>query len=633
MENGKKEKVLNPFALPMETNARFNLLLVSVIVLSLILGNYLPVYFLSEGDTDKYISPKVDHTNTGINTSDDLKDSGFKMISNSLEYLPSVLLSFFIFSVTFIFSYYLYRRHAIEIIRNKNLKKADYTDGKYFRLTNDIKNITSIYGTETPEIFISPEFTTGAQAFGFKNKNMLRIDNGLRMMAYKNFKRFKAIVLHETGHIINNDVSKTYMARSLWKAVLYIFAVPTLLIILISFSINLFKKVSKGLEAEDVKKILLESIPSFLLLTVSISLFFLLIYLLLKSLVRTREYYADRRAADAGSKEELERMFRENSEKLKRTGYLKSSFRWHPDPSERSKILNDPSELFILRNDICFIVGLLLPFSIFSFIILIKTGLTFTGLLSGAGQVMSQNITFTLLSVIFSILIFLVFCFVPFFITSYLISSSLGLQIQRNVIASLSEGKNSFNVKRIFSAAFIVTFGMAAGSALIPYFSVLNVMINSSFSEFIFEKIPLIMLSFVMAYIVNFFWIFYVKFFTGKIYGRYVKDKQPLKRFYVFNTASALLLSVMILPVAGTFFRIYSDKITLLNETTDTLLAAVPFFYLVFFAVTGLILALFISVNSVNSFCPRCKEAMPSGILFGKECESCGTVYNSWLYT
>ena len=630
MENGKKEKVLNPFALPPETNARFNLLLVSVIVLSLILGTYLPVYFLSEGDTDKYISPKVDHTNTGINTAEDLKDSGFKMISNSLEYLPSVMISFFIFSVTFIFSYYLYRKHAIEIIRKKNLKKADNTEGKYFRLINDIKNITSVYGAETPGIFIAPDYTTGAQAFGFKNKNMLRIDNGLRMMAYKNFKRFKAIVLHETGHMINKDVSKTYMARSLWKAVLYIFAVPTLLIILISFSMNIFKSVSKGFDTGDLKEILLGSIPSFLLLILSISLFFLLIYLLLKSLVRTREYYADRRAADAGSKEELDEIYRENSRKEKRTGYIKSLFRWHPDPYERSKILNDPSELFILRNDICFIVGLLLPFSIFSFIILIKTGLTFIGLLSGAGQVMSQNITFTFLSVIFSILIFLVFCFIPFFITSYLISSSLGLQIQRNVIASLSEGKNSFTVKKTFSAVFIVTCGMAAGSALIPYFSVLNVMINSSFSEFIFEKIPLIILSFVMAYIANFFWIFYVKFFTGKIYGRYVKDRPPLKRYYIFNAASALLLSVMILPVAGTFFRIYSDKNTLLNETTDSLLIAVPFFYLLFFVVTGLILVLF---NSTGSGCPRCKKAMPPGILLGKECKSCGTVYTSWLYT
>jgi len=629
MDNVKSERTLNPFALPPETNARFNLLLVSVIVLSLILGNYLPVYFLSEGDTDRYISPKVDHTNAGINTAEDLKDSGYKMISNSLEYLPSVLISFFIFSVTFIFSYYLYRRHAKDIIRKRKLKKADNTDGKYFRLINDIKNITSVYGTEIPEIFIAPDFTTGAQAFGFKNKNMLRIDNGLRMMAYKNFKRFKAIVLHETGHIINNDVSKTYMARSLWKAVLYIFAVPTLLIILISFSMNIFKKVSKGFGAEDLKGILLGSIPSFLLLTLSISLFFLLIYLLLKSLVRTREYYADRRAGDAGSKDELDRMFRENSEKLTRTGYLKSLFRWHPDPYERSKILNDPSELFILRNDICFIVGLLLPFSIFSFIILIKTGLTFTGLLSGAGQVMSQNITFTLLSVIFSIIIFIFFCFVPFFITSYLISSSLGLQIQRNVIASLSEGKNSFTFKRIFSAAFIITCGMAAGSLLLPYYSVLNVMINSSFSEFIFDKIPLIILSFVMAYTVNFFWIFYVKFFTGKVYGRYVKSKPPLKLFYAFNVVSALLLSVMILPVAGTFFRIYSDKIDLLNETTNTLLLVIPIIYLLFFAITGLILVI---KNSINSACPHCNKTMQPGILFKKECANCGSVLCAWLY-
>ena len=104
MENGNKEKILNPFALPPETNARFNLLLVSVIVLSLILGQYLPVYFISEKNSEELIFPKVDYTEADINSKEDIKESGLNMIYKSQEYLPSISISFFVITVTFLFS-------------------------------------------------------------------------------------------------------------------------------------------------------------------------------------------------------------------------------------------------------------------------------------------------------------------------------------------------------------------------------------------------------------------------------------------------------------------------------------------------------------------------------------------------
>jgi Zn-dependent protease with chaperone function len=630
MENGNKEKILNPFALPPETNARFNLLLVSVIVLSLILGQYLPVYFMSEKNTD-VIFPKVNYTEADINSKEDIKESGMNMITKSLEYLPSILISFLIISVAFFFSFYLYKKHPGDIIRKKNLKPADRSENsKHFKLINDVKNISAQYGTEPPEIYISKDFTAGAQAFGFKKKYMLRIDNGLRMMSYKNFDVFKAIILHETGHIINKDVTKTYIARSLWRAVLIVFAVPTLLVLLYSYSLKIINRISDGLDAAGIKEIFFKSIPSLLLLLFSISVFFLIINLLLKSLVRTREYYADWRASAAGSKEELIKMFEADTTIVKKRGYLKSLFFWHPEPYERTGMLKDTSGLFLLKKDICFLVGLLIPFSLMSLIALMKTGLTVTGLVAGAGQLISQDLVFTSLFTFFTRLLLMAISFIPFFVTSYLISSSLGLQIQRNVVASLSGNlKTYFTLKDVFLSALITTCGMAAGCILLPYFSLPVIFINTGISEFIFEKIPLLILSFLLAYSVNFFWIFYVKYFSGKVYGRHIKNKPPLKRFYIFNIASALLLSVMILPAAGFFFRVYSNDNNYLNDITNTLLLLLPLIYLLSFMITGVFL---IIVNSLNSACSHCGKNHPPGVLFGKECANCGSVLSAWLY-
>ena len=293
-------------------------------------------------------------------------------------------------------------------------------------------------------------------------------------------------------------------------------------------------------------------------------------------------------------------------------------------------MLKDPSGLFILKNDICFIVGLLLPFSIFSFIILIKTGLTLTGLLTGTSQVISQDFLFTFVTVSASIILFIVICFIPFFVTSYLISSSVGLQIQRNELAKISSaGVIRFGLKEILSAAFVITCGMAAGCILLPYFSVLNILLEISLLDFLKDKLPLIILSFAIAYIINFFWIFYLKFFTGKAYGRYISEDVPLKRYYIFNAASALLFSVMILPAAGTFFRVYSEKVKLLNDVTDYLLIALPFIYIIFFAATAAVCGI---SNSVNKTCSACGQSTPQGILIGKNCAKCGEVFSRWLY-
>ena len=506
MENESNKKILNPFALPSETDARFRLLLVAVIVISLILGNYMPVYFLPDDLSKGLLSPDVNFTEKNPSSPDYLKESGMNMIYNSLEYFPSIMLMFFILFLSTICIIFIYKRYPGNIKSKQKLISADKDEtGKYQTLKDEIKNLSDRCGIDPPEIYIAPQFTTGAQAFGVRDHKSIRIDNGLRLMLFKNREKFRSVILHELGHFANRDVTKTYISQSVWKAVLYVFAIPTIILAVITLLNNIIRKISGGLESVDIKNIFFQNIPSFIILILSLTAVFFTIHLLLKSILRTREFYADRRAANEGVKESLISYFGENLNREKISSGIKGFFRWHPSLKERIDCLKDPSVLFAVKYDLCFFVGLLIPFSILSILTLGKVAISLTGIVSGAGQVISQNIGFNFLTILISILMFIFLCFVPFMVTSYLISSSLGNQIQRSVICSISSGdrKNS-GINKLFLISFVLTIGMAAGCLILPYFSVLNIFITSGFKEIMLEKIPYMILTIVSAFTVNF---------------------------------------------------------------------------------------------------------------------------------
>lgn len=631
MENESNKKVLNPFALSPETDARFRLMLVAAIVLSLILGNYLPVYFLPDDLSKNLLSPEVDFTGKGIVSPGDLKDSGMNMILNSLEYIPSILAMVFILAVTFICGMIIYKRHPNKIISEQKLINTgkDSSD-KYLRLNAEIRKLSEESGIYPPDIYIAPHFTSGAQAFGVSDHKSIRIDNGLRLMFFKNYEKFRSIILHELGHIANRDVSKTYMAQSVWKTVLFVFAVPTTIIVCAAFLFKIVKKFSGGLDTGEFKELLFQGLPAVIILLFSLAAFFIVVRLLLKSILRTREFYADWRAAVNGAKESLTSYFSENINKEKKSSGVKKLFSWHPSIKERIDCLNDPSVLFMLKYDLCFYVGLLIPFSILSILSLGKIAVSFSGIISGTGQVISQDLSINFLSVSGSIFSFIIICFVPFLITSYLIASSLGLQIQRSVIDLLNKGTDTgFGIKKTLRTAFFVTLGMTAGSIILPYFSVLNVFIDNGLKEILLEKIPIMILAIITAFIMNFLWVYYVKFYTAGLFGRYIKSEKPVKRNFIFKMVSAMLLSLMILPVAVIYFNIYSTKIELLNEFLIVLLIAVPVIYLIVFALTGFITGI---LNSKNQTCSKCGNQLPSGNLIGKNCDTCHSVINAWLY-
>jgi len=120
-----------------------------------------------------------------------------------------------------------------------------------------------------------------------------------------------------------------------------------------------------------------------------------------------------------------------------------------------------------------------------------------------------------------------------------------------------------------------------------------------------------------------------VNILTPLVYNRYTKNKSPKLRFFLFNSASAFLLALLYLPVAGVFFLFYGTEIEYVNSFIKLLFVLTPLLYLFFFAITGM--ALWIS-NSVDSKCPNCNKSLPFKSLLGKECAQCGVELTPWIY-
>jgi Zn-dependent protease with chaperone function len=169
-------------------------------------------------------------------------------------------------------------------------------------------------------------------AFGRFGKPAVALSGGLVTQFYLDRAAFRAVVLHELAHIRNGDVTKTYLAISVWLA----FAVAALLplgVVLADQSLDWILNV--GLRA---------------------LAFAALIYLMRNAVLRAREIYADARAAAwEGPSGGLARVIEALPAPTARWRQLLDL---HPDPRERRLILRETGRLFRAGYGEAFVTGL-----------------------------------------------------------------------------------------------------------------------------------------------------------------------------------------------------------------------------------------------------------------------------------
>jgi Zn-dependent protease with chaperone function len=174
----------------------------------------------------------------------------------------------------------------------------------------------------TPEVLWNPlQRGGGALAFGLPWRPAIALGAGTVAARYRDPPAFDAVVRHELAHLRNGDVAKTYLAGAVWWA-LVAGAIAPLLVSLLDEDAATVGKVLWRLAA----------------LTA-------LVYLTRNAIVRSREYYADLRAAQwDGPGGALRRVL--EAMPPARHGRLRTAVGMHPDPAARRALLDAPAPLF-----------------------------------------------------------------------------------------------------------------------------------------------------------------------------------------------------------------------------------------------------------------------------------------------
>jgi Zn-dependent protease with chaperone function len=158
-------------------------------------------------------------------------------------------------------------------------------------------------------------------AFGHPGRRYVALGGGLATRFYTDPDEFRAVVLHELGHLRNRDIDKTYFTMALWYSFVLVAVAPLL----------------ASLYDEGVSYI------SFVLWRLLALV--ALVYLSRNAILRSRELYADARASQSrGAADGLRRVIGALPAPARRR--WRRLFSVHPDPTARVAALDDPDRLF-----------------------------------------------------------------------------------------------------------------------------------------------------------------------------------------------------------------------------------------------------------------------------------------------
>ncbi len=639
---------LNPFALPAETSARFTLLIATALTLVWTVGTF----FINTVIAKMFSLPSEDEVEWvwGIVTA--LQGGGSKnpdqvAIEASLAQLWAVLaenlllltllLSFSV--LLFFITIMIYLSHPVRIRRYKKLRvKLPAQDPDLFEEVNRLASLAGISPSPTLEIQ-EKSLSIEGQAFGFRKQYSLGLGGRIPLQLRKAPDLFRATILHELAHVVNQDVWRYYFSEAIWYAVIFLALVPWLIYIYF----NLIRAVVQGLLTAGLAGVnwiflLTDVLPTDLFLTLQLGLTLLIIWLIRNSLLRTREFYADWRTALWGVEQPLSTRLQTSASGEKSRGrYWARLKRLHPTAQERLDTLQDPSNLFRIKLDLPFLGGFLfgyilsglLRFIIFLwipvrlgseivFLHLVQLTINWPPLLSSPTIALARLGMRHLIpdAALLGLLL----------VIAYLVTGTVGLQVQRESIAELLTGQQGYTrYLRLLLPAALMAIGFEIGILLAP----LNFFAPRGLLPILLIPLGLIGLTFL-----TWMWLVYVRFFAQRLFGSHIQISAPhwTRRFLTLVMSG--LLWILYLPAIISHLTItiisspdelgFSIKISLIT------LGIALFLYVLVFGITwGLvqIKRLFIRLR-----CPSCQQDIDYQFTLDQRCKQCGHNLALWLF-
>jgi Zn-dependent protease with chaperone function len=555
---------LDPFAFPSETDSRFLLLIIAAAGSTLILVDALMRTVMKLG------------------------------------VLPSLLIAIAVTIFIFIWAWHqacqdASKKNKILGLENFPPKSHDPEAEESLRRLADYVNaiVLAIPAIEK----ISPKFVwdntdnrpTG-MAFGFGKQKIVLLRQGLHtaFTQLPESNAFNAVLLHELGHLNNQDVSKTIFSITLGKIFF-----PTALTVLGLFDVYIIFSLISRLIAGRSFTSAWEGISLIIEINIKTCILLILVEIIRASILRVREYYADAYAKQyLGCADSLIELFPKENPKnrgirnsiitvlsqSKQDGILKAALKiWnivrqefyskiaplHPISRKRVAALMNNRQLFQLGYELAFFSGLLSGLALnSSFVISPAMGQLGAVMLNiNQGIKDSDNGIIVLIRFIVVVGIFLIYSLgIILLIAAFGLTpvvSTIGIQLQSASFVDKFkfdklEGDKLTSFIKLIKVSFILGVGFVLGCFLVPMpnpFSLWNISLLN-------------LTSYILGWTGVFFaWMLPLKILSGRVYAMHDSDEPPKKKRRCLTILSALSL----LPLFGamSIIQIFSSALSL----------------------------------------------------------------------
>ena len=677
-------RLLNPFAFPAETEVYFKMLIAAVFlivwnigsVVTLGFDSYNNVFFSTLQDTGAKQSELLGERRFLELTHVELAELGDEISNYStkilLTHLPRWLIPFEMVAGMLLLIIFLYRQHPKTIRRKFKLQKIPEVEKNgpiYGPVLERLEGLCEFFKIhQIPEVEIENTYgVPDAQVFGFPDSYILRLKNA-RLFRMQKFKyKLSPLIMHELGHIKNNDVKLYYYTEAAWSALKCV------------LSITVFEAAWSALKrVVSIKAFVSCLIIIFIILSIKINLsikIFLLIlqiaamliavWLMKAKMLTTREHYADWRVAWYGKRESFIKILEEseNNSSDKERWKIKGLFKdwieniYHPTGKRRLEILQNPIELF--RSSSQKIPFLNIPFSNLPFLTGILLGIILVNmsyLIIFSGFIFTLLSELTLWKVVHQLIdhslplnhplflsIFSLFRVLPglllmgiFLIGGFLLAGTVGIQTQREVVADLLDGSRNLSWIRAFWAAIWLTIGLE--SAL--WFTPLSPYIPKNSISFLYTLIWMGAHTFLI-----FGWLIYVQTLNRIAFRTSTGKERPGLTSLKWRLIVAMFAWILYLPMLYARFMIQSSHLLPvisqhLPETINMeflfiapllILSFITFFFSSIFG-SILLAGVYMLTGHRPPRCPHCNKITRYKTVLGKKCEHCQEELTPWLY-
>ena len=629
----KQPKILNPFALPSETESRFLLLITAVIALLLLFGALFAELagFTSATDIESIFEmlPFALSGQLDLAVIQQLFSAEFKRKGTHLLFVigyAATILSLCALGYRYFLPYL--ERHYWRIHPMDERKKSHR---KMIRTINQIRDelVCKPNGISLRDVTyeIDEGKLRGEQkvnVFGSQSKPSVRLTNGMRLVHQLEPNRFRVLIQHEFAHIINHDLLRSRFSRLVWIAYLVCAIIPMLLIQ--GRSIILFP-LNRASVAWQIALLISQS---------ALTLWFL--RRLWIQLVKAREHYADWRVAIwKNSEDVLTALVGDDANELN----------YHPSQKMRRSILENPNLLFRFKQGLTFDSGMLAGFlqtigvvfiALLAQLIISGGGLLFVGMMNKVLE--NQNLFLLLISVLFMVAIFVLQVSIMLFLTlapPYCISMILVPQLQRQIILNTMEGaRDKQGYLYLIRYAFVTAVGLELGYIVFPG--------NAGMGLSSIFLAPISVLThFLVTTLFLWCWLAYVRFTTLRTMCRSISPLSPPTvgrriRLGLYSILLWLLLipSSLAYPLLPTNIQnplgeLPPDVIFQIQRIWEGVVIGLVTVAIIVLPITFFLTWLVTRSNRSQS-CSFCEQTIPQFHVIGDECPCCTELFGKWLF-